>query len=209
VGQSHNGLERAGALTSALKDALGATDAEGGLERFGETMTPVIDLWRQPEWALLRDELPWAFTLTQPAVAAEFSAVGIVNPVGSRKLLVVDMLCYRSLATQGINSGWATSAVILSTLASSQAVLTRDLRANPQVAAALVAFGSDAAIGSIITQTLEADSVAAAAANQLGHVTPVILPPGFGFAAVGTTVNSNIVVTMAGRERPVFPAELG
>lgn len=208
MGQIHNELRRAD-VSRAVKDALGVTDEDSGVERFGETITPVIDLWRQPEWYNLRDELLWAFTITQAAVAGEFSAGGIINPAGSKKLLVIELADGRATGATSVSAGWATSAVMLATLASAQAVLTRDLRANPQVAAALVAFGSDVAVGNIITQVIENELFPAGAINTPLRALPVVLPPGFGYAVVGNTVNTGITVNLVGRERAVFPAELG
>jgi hypothetical protein len=204
VAQQHNELRRAGEISR-----VGATDADGAVERFGETLTPVLDIWRQPEWDFLRDEFDWGFTLTQAAIAAEFGAVGVVNPTGGNKIIVVERCTFEAVtAAEGYQAGTATAAVILATLASSQSLLPRDTR-WPQAASGLVAFGSDAAIGSIITSSFEKRNQAAVNISNPLTCPPVILQPGFGFVVVGTTVNQVIIVNMYGRERTTYPAERG
>jgi len=54
----HNALHR-GDVAAALKNALGVTDPEDGLERFSETLQPVLDLWELPEWAILLRRRLW------------------------------------------------------------------------------------------------------------------------------------------------------
>lgn len=89
MAQVHNELRR-GPLGSALKNALGDTRSESMLERWGETMQPVLDLWAMPEWAYLRRDYLWSIRRVQGAIAAEFGGVAIVNPVGSKALLVLE-----------------------------------------------------------------------------------------------------------------------
>jgi hypothetical protein len=88
----HNELKGNQFLSRALKKALGVNDPEGGLERFSETLTPVIDLWRLPEWEYLRSERGFAESISSPAVAARFSAAGLTNPAGSNILCVVTLI---------------------------------------------------------------------------------------------------------------------
>ena len=83
----HNALTR-GAISDALKRAVGDTRSQGGVERYSETLEPVLDLWSRPEWAILRDEILWGGASTQAAVAGELSFVAVINPLGSGMLTV-------------------------------------------------------------------------------------------------------------------------
>lgn len=77
MGQIHNEL-RKGTLSRALKSLVGDDQAEGGLERYGETLTPTIDLWSptQSEWALPRGERRFGVRGTTPiAPAGQFAAL--------------------------------------------------------------------------------------------------------------------------------------
>lgn len=86
----HNALHHATQLQDAYRNAVGEADASfTGIERAGETLTPVIDLWSQPEWRLPRGEIPYAARINVAAVAARFSAMEWVNPAGSDILAVL------------------------------------------------------------------------------------------------------------------------
>lgn len=60
-----------------------------GIERAGETLTPTMDLWALPEWALLRGETIFSRIWSVGAQAALFSSAEFVNPAGSGVLAVV------------------------------------------------------------------------------------------------------------------------
>jgi len=92
VGQVHNQLQQAGQLLGGIKAALGATDSEGGIERYGETLQPIVNIWDRPEWALLRGEILFSRQVTSPALAARNSVVELVNPSTSRKIAVVRLI---------------------------------------------------------------------------------------------------------------------
>lgn len=114
MGQIHNELRR-GTLSVALTKALGDARGAGGIERYGETLTPVVDLWSLPEWAYLRTEVLGAQSRIV-AAGANNGAIAICNPVGNRSLVVVEDISYWVAA--------ATSAVALYLATDSNAVLT-------------------------------------------------------------------------------------
>jgi len=205
MGLIHNELRR-GPWSKAIKNALGDT-REGGVERYGETLQPVQDIWSQPEWAFLRDELLWCVNFSQAAVVGEFGAVGVVNPAGSNRLLIVERASYRSaVAAIEVNTGSNTEAAINLTLASVQSLFQRDLRNNP--GQGRVVFGSDVATGSIVSPFLERGFSSITEMHSFTDSVPFVLPPGFGFVVFGNVVNTQILVNLSGRERAALPGEL-
>lgn len=136
MGQQHNELRR-GEVSRALKNALGDT-RQGGLERYGETLTPAIDLWGRPEWAFLRDEHLWGFSQTVAAVVGEQGGVAVVNPAGSNRIVVVEGATGQSVvANIALQLALTTEAVITATYAlfagGGLAMPNRDTRSVPGV----------------------------------------------------------------------------
>jgi hypothetical protein len=72
----HNELRR-GPFSRATKAALGDTTAEGGVERYGETMQPVLDLWARDEFGYLRSEYLFGERLQKGADVANCGVCGI------------------------------------------------------------------------------------------------------------------------------------
>ncbi|MGH8566961.1 MAG: hypothetical protein ACREXU_02840 [Gammaproteobacteria bacterium] len=56
MAQLHNELHRAGRIQEAFKLILGVEESDSGVERFSETLQPILDIWSRPEWAALRGE---------------------------------------------------------------------------------------------------------------------------------------------------------
>lgn len=73
MGQGHNELRR-GEFSRAIKALVGDSDSESGLERFGETLQPIIDLWNLPEMHLLRGERLFGCVATTAVAPAGRSA---------------------------------------------------------------------------------------------------------------------------------------
>lgn len=95
----HNALHSFTALQSAYRVAVQEADPGfTGIERAGETLTPTLDLWSQPEWALPRGEVMFARGAAVAAVPGRFSGIELVNPVGSRHLARVDRVRIASVA---------------------------------------------------------------------------------------------------------------
>lgn len=202
----HNQLTR-GPVSRALKVAVGDTKGLGGVERYGETLTPTIDLWHNPEWAFLRDETLLARRVVQAAVAGEFGAVGMVNPAGSGFLTVVEQVTASAAVAFVFELDVATEAQILASLAVSVFGLARDRRLPAATGATQVVAGSDAA--AFIGQALERRG--SPGVNQEAEfkiALPLVLPPGQGFIVIGQVVNTQIVVSLGWRERRAFPGEL-
>lgn len=88
----HNGLHEYTRLLDAAARAIGEKSGAqdfSGIERFGETLTPTMDLWALPEWALLRGEILFGRSVFNAANPATFQSVEVVNPAGSNVLAVL------------------------------------------------------------------------------------------------------------------------
>jgi len=205
VGLIHNALRRS-TLSRALTRAVGDSRGDAGLERYGETLTAVIDLWSQPEWAYLRGETLVGSVTVAAAVVAEFSAVALINPAASGFLVVVErVFAHGSIQTFAL--GQSTAAPLIATLAAVGSGQIRDRR-NRQTANTVgqLLSGSDA--GSIAAS---AELIAAVATtDRVGFESslPVVLPPGQGLAVQGQTVNLQVIAAFGWRERAVLPGEL-
>lgn len=202
----HNALRR-GRLSKALSQVVGDTRSDGGLERYGETLQGIIDLWGEPEWAFSRQEKLWTFHLSAIAVVAEGSIVALTNPVGSGLLVVVEKItaCNGTAAGQVI-IGMADRAALAATLTASTQTFTRDQRAPVQTPPEAWS-GSDPTVpfGGITY-----DMVISAAANQREPFIspPYIIVPGRGLLVQGNGLNQGIITTWVGRTRIAERGEL-
>jgi len=207
MGRVHNELNR-GDLSSALKLALGATKGEGGIERYGETLDPILNLWGMPEWAFLRNERLSALTSQQPAVAAEFGIVGIGNPLNSNTIIVVETVSSTSGAIISLRLEVVAHTVIAATVVTAAGVGSlRDRRFLGPGRTHFVT-GTDAAAPPF-GATVEIRAPAAANHWVDFNVLPVVLKPGDDLVVVGATVNNTVAVNFGWRERQAYPGELG
>lgn len=210
MGQQHNELRR-GALSAAFTRAVGDMRGSGGIERYGETLTPVLDLWSLPEWLFLRGERGYAFPVVGPAVAAEFGAAAVVNPAGSGFLLVVEKLTVDAGAFAGssvLNVEVNTEAIIAATLGTVSGFNVLDTRwfaATGTFGAGVARVGSDPGV---IGLPLESARVPAGNMPESKVALPYTLHPGFGLVARFGTVNTAFLANFRVRERRAFPSEL-
>lgn len=207
----HNQLREATALIASLSRALGERDGDwSGLERAGETLTPVIDLWSLPEWAALRAEALWAVFFSQGKVAAEKGLVAIINLSTSRSIVTVESVYARTADAAGtFNWFIATEAVITAQEDAGGGVNVRDRR--------LVSAAGTFLLGQV---RVSRGGSAGIAANNLGnwttigatsqavHFSPVILRPGEALCFEHGTINLDIAVGVNGRMRPALAGEL-
>lgn len=98
MGHVHNAIHRYGALLKGIKNIFGDVDAEAGVERYGETVTPIVNPWERPEWALPMDVKLGTSQTRATLVAAEFSMVGLLVPTGSNTIVVVEGVRGRNLS---------------------------------------------------------------------------------------------------------------
>ncbi len=192
----HNALHHFTQIQDAYRKALGETDPGfTGIERAGETVTPTIDLWAQPDWAFLQGRILFARRVSSAAVAGRFSSVELVNPAGSGILVVTELIRSGTSSLDiAVDSGTA-----LGVTATTQG-LARDTRypAGP-VSVATVVTG-DLAAG--VTQPQDRIT-SGVLANR-----PYILRPGTKLFLVGLAVNTAIEVVLYWMERRVLNGEL-
>ena len=204
----HNALHHFTALQAAYRAALGEDDASfNGIERAGETLTPIFDLWSRPDWAVLRDEVLWSALHNQAAVVGELSFVGIRNPAASGLLVVVTMIRARGSAGGILR---VIHGVISATgVDGSEQLVPRDTRLNlAGVSRAVKIHGADAAmIGNDAFEEIFMDRGSAGTATE-DVPQSVILSPGFEVRYYHQTANTALVLTAQGYLRPAQPGEL-
>lgn len=208
----HNQLSR-GPWGRAVKDALGDSRAEGGLERYGETMQPVIDLWSRPDWELLRNEFLFVHTLVKAADAANSSVVGIMLPLASKLIVTLERISGRNSTNAGalILSGLdRTTIAALGGFALASQPFFRDARASAVPFAQQAPVETFTALTGLIplNGTMENIIMPAGVENREFTSTPYVLRAGGAIFVQGGAINQQIVITFSGRVRAALPTEL-
>jgi len=206
----HNAITR-GDLSSALTRLLGISRGAEGLERLGETLTPVIDTWGLPEWAILRGEKLAAIRMAATAVAAEFGIIALGNPAGSNNLTVVEAVdTIAGAAAMSVFLEVVADTVVAATLgAAAFPIAARDRRFEAGQSGqtrSFVKFGTDP--GNTFGASIEQKFVPTTAYIAFQNL-PVILRPGDDLIVVGQTVNNAFNANFKWRERQAYPGELG
>jgi len=161
----------------------------------------------RPEWKYLAGErLCWG-TATQAAVAGENAHVGLFNLPQSGLLAVTELINIRPAAAASVYMGHLDT--LFSGGGTAQAAHGfRDSRLprGPQTSTAVLYTKSNA--GSLLTTNLF--RVYQLSTNQAGIQLgfPIVLGPGSGFVVVCATVNTELRVSMAWRERKIEQDEL-
>ncbi len=205
----HNAISYGVDLLRAFPRAIGLSD-EAGVERISETLTPVMDVWSQPEWNFLRNERFVGLRYSSAAFAAELSGVALLNPAGSNYLITALAATGRPAAAGVFLSGLTTQISVQATFALQGAGLPLDTRvytATGTVAKSIgqVWIGTDAAaIGQILDEI--GASVATNQSVDLMRL-PVILSPGFAWFSQFNVVNTFVSGGIFWRERRMFPGE--
>lgn len=195
----HNGLHEYTRLLDAAARAVGEKSGAqdfSGIERFGETLTPIMDLWALPEWAILRGEILFARRQEAPAVAARFSSTELVNPTGSGVLAVVlTVLVDFSTVEGSVDSGVSIAA-------------------NPVVRRGVALDTRFPQLGEVSRCTVTTGDVAANVAlpqfrlaTQAVVPMPFILRPGKKLFMINVTANTAMGNSLVWSERPLLPTE--
>src|SRR5438132_10615506 len=211
MGQQHNELNRAVEIDHAVRVIVSETDSESKVERFSETLTPILDIWSRPEWAFLRNEVLFSVgPQTSAAVAAQSSFVQLFNPVTSTRIVVITGAAFKAtVLSTDVNLG--VTAIVRG--ASFDGAVALDSRYNEgglwvgreplsaSFGALAPPFGTDLLVGQ--------DSCLVAGQWQPFRNFPtIILSPGFGCNISNATLNSVIAVTFSGYGRPARKEEL-
>lgn len=211
MGQIHNQITR-GPWTNALKAALGITKSDGGIERFGETMQPVVDLWSRPDWLYLLEVGLWSASESQAAVPAEFSAIAVTNPPTSGNIIVVQVANARIGVANTVAMGLALRTTIAGTLTVSNPGDYRDTRFQKNPLLSVFNAPVETWVGSdtVSIDTVQEQQAAVAAAEVVDFKSPpYVLKPGTGLFIQNQTLNTLLAVNFAGYVRKAFTGELG
>lgn len=206
MGQIHNELRRAARIANAVKAILGDTDSDNGLERFSETLQPVVNLWDRIEWATLAGEVPWWDTAVKAAVVARFSTILVINPANSGLIITVSGFSYNNHATgiQVVGSltggAGAGAGTVVSTFADA-----RDRRVGSSQSTPVVIRTSDE-VADLVTRSHGLDQVGAN--DGLMVPIPVVLDPNSNFVIGCSVANVGFSASLFGTVRRAFPDEL-
>lgn len=206
----HNQLSR-GDLTAALTRAIGVTKYDTGVSRFGETLTPTIDLWGRPELLWLRNEQQFTILNSQAAVAAEFGFVAVSLPLATGLIAVIETA--KASVAGFANCGIMARSVLAGTGTQAANAPCRDQRWAPNASSSPFVRSSpvETWVGTDpggITGGIF-DEVAATATTYENFTSlPYELKPGGGFVVQANTVNVAIRVVITGRVRKAYPGEL-
>lgn len=207
MGQLHNELHR-GQYSAALTRALDEMRGSAGLERFGETLTPVIDLWSKPEWAHLRNERLGAVSRAVTAGGAGTTAgVALANPSTSQNIVVVEGVSAGSGGGDSVALYMAADST--ADLGNSQQGFARDNRPNAGVRTTeTIIRYSNTPVGVPANH----DQLEVLVLNDTSYrefmCLPVILVPGRMLACYMLDTATAVTVNFKFRERRA-PAEIG
>jgi len=202
----HNAITRGGSLSKAAAFASGLGEDEAGLTRLGETLTPVLDLWQQPEWALLRDEL-LAFGGSGLTGGVAVNNIQLFNPVGSNVLVITELIQAVSAIAEDVQLLLNDAALLTDTNRAG----SRDTRNHPTLGFNLGVRGQirqeqTAALpgnaGLVYVQS------AGRTEAEIRYEVPFVLAPGHGLVLRSLTVGGAIDANFSWRERRPLPREL-
>ncbi len=205
MGRVHNALP-AGLLGRAIKAVVGDVRSEGQLERYAETLQPVVDLWASYEFRKLRAEAPVAGVVEVVAVAAQTNAHRLRNPAGSNALILLDEVTFCTSVASLYDMLVNFATVDLATAVNVKA--HRDLRGQDagtmtNTIARMSGTNNVAGTG----QSLRRGQTLAGDPGDTWRP-GIVLPPGTSVEIVTVTVNLNSRANFSWRERIAKPGEL-
>ena len=201
MAEEHNALKYGPLISKAASIAAGGGYGEVGISRLSETLTPTIDLWSRPEWALLRGERHWMVRPSNIATVAEFTQVGIRNPTGSRMLVVVQWIQVVPVSNEKFSVKYAASSAVDATSTPNSLDTRTSLLAG--ISTVSLANSAAAALGANLASwsRLSGDSGEPLRLD-------LVLSPGFDVYVGIDVTNRAIEATFRGYERMAFPGEL-
>lgn len=145
MGALHNELNR-GSFSKAIKNALGVKEGESGVERFGETLTPTLDIFRLPEWKYLRSEHWFGVYVSLVAAPAGRFAGLMIRENKDDQIAVIEAILTDSDVVVGpavnsitINEGIAN--VVTQTAYAMDRRFNTEANGNPHKSTALIQSG--------------------------------------------------------------------
>lgn len=211
MAEIHNQLRRGG-WSKALKNALGDSQGESGIERYGETLTPVIDIWSQPEWSFLRNETLFSARIVRAADAANVSIIGLSLPLASKFIVIVEGITARNSVAGGnlvLSMLDRATAAALAGFGLGNPPFFRDQRAHATIGAQFAPVETwSAASGAVTINGTMEDKNYVDTNDRDFKCLPLIVRPGGTVFLQGLAVNQQIVGTFFGRVRTALPTEL-
>lgn len=205
--KTHNGLRFIPELIRGVGIIAGLDDSEGGLERLGETLTPIVNPWERDDWAYVIGERWCTGYTATPSAAGTNSAVGLRNPLATSKhnlLVKRSVIGASSVADQYELRVRAESATGVLGV---QTVFSRDTRFNPlgNGGSARILQGRDAVKATFGAGPLT--YVAAAASDVFVDEAGFVLSPGYELWWIRNTQNQGINVSWSWREIFRYPGQ--
>lgn len=200
----HNGLHKNTELIEAVRRQFGETGA-WGLERIGETLTPIFDPWLLAETRFLRGELTQSRAVAVTAGAAgTFAGVALLNRTAfGRRIFVVEEVSVFVPATSQFRCGTTTEATSDANFNNQLGAKSLDTRQNDLPLR--IGFGipagvvtSDHMIGVALASTLQ----------YINELKGTVLTPGFAVFVQTQDDAANFNVNFKWRERQALPGEL-
>lgn len=193
----HNGLHHNTQLLTAAARAMGEVSGAqdfSGIERFGETLTPIVNLWDLPEWALLRGEVLYTRRIDVAAVAAQFGVVELVMATGRNNIATV--LGLHNLSAIDLDMNMDNGAALTAAFGNGVA---NDGRFPPGEMSQLAIHAgtrvAGVALSQWVTSTLTRCDI------------PWVLTPGDRLFIAGSVVNTAIRLNVFFTERQLLPTE--
>lgn len=198
----HNAIGTNPALSRMLARVAGLSDGEDGVGRLGETLTPTINPWERPEWAVLQGELLATGGIALGAPGAGLIAqIQLFNPLASRRLITA-----RFEAGGGALAVFEIrTAAIALPLDSGIWKGCRDSRAQPDSPVGEIWYDNTAA-AAVGTRRLQSPNVLASTPYR--EYRWWILHPGRGLAVNTGALNQALTVNFEWRERLALPGEV-
>lgn len=209
MAQLHNAIKYGTAILRGYSRAIGLDEGEEGAIRLGETITPVLDLWRLPEWAYLRADrlMGGAFDVT--SIVTEVPSALLYNPAASQLLGVVTRIMFQNItvATTFLLAFVRAAVIPAGFVVNNSGPLdTRDAQLIAAAGSVLQVAQDSEVAGT--TGGINFDTISAVIGQRHEDTQPIVLAPGTGLLLTG---QANAVNTIRGsfrwRERAFFPGE--
>lgn len=195
----HNALHHATRLQAAYARALGERDEQfSGIERAGETITPVIDLWSRPEWAWLRGEELRSTVIALAAGGAGNFGEAQVHVLPATPVLFVVKKIFATVAVRVVLEPNAANLLATNDLG----IAPRDFRLT---GSSLTRVRSGNASAVAITERWRVEGITIPGVT--GELDWVVVP-GTVLRIQQIVANAAINIGLAGYQRHLLPGEL-
>lgn len=204
-GAVHNAMP-ASPIADAVSRMVGDTTGALGLERYGETLTPILNPWELPEWDYLRrTRICMGYAQAGP-VAGEYSTISLLNPITSQHLIVLEH-AFGLLGTAGSVFTMFPidyTAIVGAATITNNSVDSRWGGANYPLGLVYQGTTAAAPAGRALVQMAWLPT----GGTEQTIVSPVVIGPGTCVAFCAATVNIMLRLNLVWRERRALSGEL-